>query len=127
MAQSRTLTSDEVMIVEAEERIGGSKKLWMEDDLDAVVARVEELTAAQRAHDGVDAVVHNVVRRDGRQVGAGLREDAALQAHHVVLRQQVGGVGNATPQTSLVHALTNVLLNLVYRILQALLSQRDQL
>ena len=44
--------------------------------LDSVVSVVEELAASDGAHDGVGGVAHDVVRRDGRQVGRRLRVHA---------------------------------------------------
>ena len=46
------------------------------EDLDSVVAVVEELAAADGAHDGVGGVAHDVVRRDRRQVRRSLRVHA---------------------------------------------------
>ena len=48
--------------------------------LDSVVSVVEELAASDGAHDGVGGVAHDVVRRDGRQVGRRLRVHAPEQS-----------------------------------------------
>ena len=60
------------------------------------------------------------MRCDGREVGRVLREDAPLELDDVVLGQEVRGVRDDAPEAGLVHALADVLLDLVDRVLQAL-------
>ena len=112
--------SHEVLVVEAEERVGGGQELGMEDDLDPVGAGVEELAASEGAHDGVGGVVDDVVRRDGRKQRRSLSEDATLQPDDVVLGQEVMGVRHVASETSLVHPFPDVLLDFVDGVFQAL-------
>lgn len=87
-------STDELLVVEAQNRIVRVQKVRMEDDLDAVVRAVEELDAADLIEDGVVGVVSHIVRRDGREGVALEGEDAALEQDLVLLGEQLGGSGD---------------------------------
>ena len=81
---------------------------------------IEKLTSSDGVHHRVHGVVDDVVRGHRRQIGRALSENAPLEANNVVFRQQVIGIRHVAAETGLIHALANVALNLVYRVLEAL-------
>ena len=112
--------ADKVVVVQAEERVGGGEKLRVEDHLHSVGLAVEQLTSSEAAEHGVLVVLHHVVGGDGRQRGGLGSKDTPLQLGQIVPSQQVVSVRNVSSQASLVESLAHIFLNTVYRVLQAL-------
>lgn len=79
---------DELLVVEAEDRVVGVEELGVEDDLDPVRRTIEELHAADLVQDRVVRVVGHVVRRDGRERVAAEREHAPLEQDLVLVREE---------------------------------------
>ena len=113
-------SAHKVIVIKAEERVGGGQELWVEDDLDTVRLAVEELTPAEAAEDRVQVIVNHVVRGDGRQVRRLGSEDAALQLGQVITSQEVVAIRNISTETSLVQPLSDIFLNVVNCILETL-------
>lgn len=68
----------ELLVIQAENRVVRIEEVGVENDLDAVMRRVEELDTANLVEDGVGRVIVHVVR-DHRREGVPLeRKDAAL-------------------------------------------------
>ena len=91
---TQVASSDELFVVETEDRVVRVQELGVEDDLDAVRVSVEELNAANLVQDGVVRVIGHVVRHDGRERVATEREDATLEEDLVLGGEELGGVGN---------------------------------
>ena len=113
-------SAHKVVVIKAEERVGGGQELWVEDDLDTVGLAVEELTPAEAAEDWVQVIVHHVVGGDGRQVRRLGREDAALQLGQVITSQEIVSIRNISTETRLVQSLSDIFLNVVNCILETL-------
>ena len=113
-------STHKVVVIKAEERVGGGQELWVEDDLDTVGLAVEELTPAEAAEDWVQVIVHHVVGGDGRQVRRLGREDAALQLGQVISSQEIVSIRNISAETRLVQSLSDIFLNVVNCILETL-------
>ena len=76
--------ADEVVVVEAEERVGGGEELGVEDHLDPVRPLVEELAPPDAGEHRVLLVVDHIVGGDGRGAGVLSRVYAPLQLGQVV-------------------------------------------
>lgn len=92
----------------------------MEDDFDAVVHGVEQVTAPHRRQHRIVPVVDHVVRGDGRVAAALQRIQAPLDFHQIVLLQKVRCVWQLASEARVVHALANFLLNLLDGVAQLL-------
>jgi hypothetical protein len=58
--------SDEFLIVHAKNRVVRIEKIWMKDDLDAIMRCIEEPHTPDLIKDRVVRVIRHVVRRHGR-------------------------------------------------------------
>lgn len=85
----------------------------MEDDLDAIVNRVEEVAASDVAQDGIGGIVDNVVRRDRRKAVTLQRIQAPFNLHLILFREQFLGFWHATGQARVVHPLADRALDVV--------------
>jgi hypothetical protein len=70
--------SDELLIVHAKNRVVRIEKIWMKNDLDAIICRIEELHTPDLSENRVARVICHVVRRHGGQGVAFERENAPL-------------------------------------------------
>lgn len=77
-------TTNEVIVVDREYRVGRAQEFRVEDNLDAVRGLVEELSTADLVEDGVFGVVVHVVGDDRRKSVALHGEEAATE-HDPVL------------------------------------------
>ena len=81
--------ANKLLVVHADQRIGGGEEFGMEDHFDTIVAIVEQLTASQVRQDGIDVIIDDVVRTDGWQAGSLGCIYAALQADDIIRSQKV--------------------------------------
>lgn len=81
-------TTNELLVIEAEDGVVGVEELGVEEDLDAVGATVEELHATDLVQDGVGGVVGHVVGGDGRERVTTKGEDTTLEKNLVLLREK---------------------------------------
>ena len=56
-------TPHKVLVLKAEQWIGGRQELGMENNLDPIVTIIEQLATSQRTHDGIRRIVNDVVSR----------------------------------------------------------------
>lgn len=84
-------STDEFFIVHAENGVVRVQEIGVEDNLDAVGLRVEELDAADLVQDRVIVVVGHVVGRDWRQSVALQSEDTTLQQNLVFVGEKFIG------------------------------------
>lgn len=78
--------ADKLFVIQAEQRIRRAQKLRMEDDLYAVIDRVEHVAATNSAQHRVIPVVHNIMRRHWRQSITLQTIKTAFDLDHVVFR-----------------------------------------
>ena len=86
---SQVAAAHELLVVHAQDWVVAVEEVGVEDDLDAVMRVVEELHAPDLGQNRVVVVVRHVVRRDGRERVPLEREDAALEQHLVLFREQI--------------------------------------
>ena len=87
-------STDEFFVVHAENGVVRVQEIGMEDNLDAVGLRVEELNAANLVQNRVVVVVRHVVGGDWRQSVALQSEDTTLQQNLVFVREKFVGSRN---------------------------------
>ena len=92
----------------------------MEDHLNPVLGAVKQLTSSEAAEDRVLVVINHIVSGDGRQRRGLGGEDASLQLRQVVSCQEIVTIRNLPAETCLVESLSDVLLDVINRILETL-------
>ena len=80
-------TTNEVIVVDGKDRVGGAQELGVEDDLYAIRGLIEKLATSDLVENGVLGVVVHVVCDDRRQ-GVALHSEEAAAKHDLVLGRQ---------------------------------------
>lgn len=84
---AQVASTNELLVVHAEDGVVAVQEVWMENDLDAVMGVVEQLNASNLVENGIIVVIGHVVCRYGREGVALESKDATFQQNLVFFRQ----------------------------------------
>lgn len=87
-------SSNELFVIETENRVVRVQELGMEDNLDSIRISVEELNSSDLIEDRVVGIVCHVVGNDGRKGVAAKSEHSSFEEDLVLRGKKFGGIGN---------------------------------
>ena len=88
---AQVASTNELLIVHAQDGVVAVQEVWVEDDLDAVMRVVEQLDTSNLVENWIVVVIGHVMCRYGREGVALQNKNATFQQNLVFFRQQIVG------------------------------------